>query len=146
MTIGSFRCIYSHFRRLKFEIFLEEHAPGSHQFAHAYKRVLALLLENLLRSFVLNSYYLLYIMLLLLLQPPLPSKKSERILSDFFEGRGGCTQARCYPILIITDDIYLLFMKFRGCECSNPHCISSRIKILDSSTFCKHLSLSNFQF
>ena len=22
-----------------------------------------------------------------------------------------------YPILIITDDIYLLLMKFRGCEC-----------------------------
>ena len=68
----------------------------SHSFAHAYKCALAPLLENLLRSFVLNSYYLLYIMLLLLLlQPPLPSKKSERILSDSFEGRGGCTQASC---------------------------------------------------
>ena len=28
ITIGSFRCIYSHFRRLKFEIFLGEHARG----------------------------------------------------------------------------------------------------------------------
>lgn len=27
-------------------------------------------------------------------QPPLPSKKLERI---FFEGRGGCIQARCSP-------------------------------------------------
>ena len=26
-------------------------------------------------------------------QPPLPSKKSERLLSDLFEERGGCTQA-----------------------------------------------------
>ena len=46
ITIGSFRRIYSHFRRLKFEIFLGEHAREPPWFALAYVLALASPLEN----------------------------------------------------------------------------------------------------